>query len=720
MASSDDFREQLKIGNIREALAIALSDATELKITTWVASQPDAVEETEAKPGHRLRTRINLIEGAIENEIGDQFIANGRFRELRQFHLEQVADSNKIIKNNLKSLQKLFEVLVAIRYQSATPSVIEPELPSLENHLLPPSQKVAEAGLAIAPQEPVVEGSILSTDTVTHVDIPQEPLPLSQEPGLFATIPTDSREALDSEADEDDWDDSVLDLLESLPVAPQSNPNALDSQFDEDPRNLIEEQPEPDPSVSASLVNQDWGTITQEQIELPTASPESNIEALSSQLDDDPRNLIEEESEPEPAVSNLLVSHDSETPTQEDLESPPTSTQLNIEGSNSQLDDDWGDLIEEEPEPEPSASNSLVSQDLGTPVQEDLESPLVSAQSNIEASNSRLDDDWGWEDWVEEEPEPNPAVPGSLVNQDLGTLTQEDSEPPLVSPEPNLEASNVQFDDDWGDLIEEEPEPSQGQPIPSMESLELEEDEDWDDWVVEEPEPLQNEPVPVSDLESLDLGEDEDWGDLVDDSNPFVPAPTPSGSVSNREDDEDWDEFAAEELEPYSAFIDVEANTVGTRDESSDSLEDLTDLGIAFDETENPDLSENLITDSSTEKGSGEEFDRFSQIPEKTKPSQNADRDLMGDLFGEPEPQQTQSDPTKPDNNSADAREETLLTQMQFDEFSASLEDAEKGDLSKESDPLAVSEHDLEVKPKPIGKRVPPPPPPSRFPNQNN
>jgi hypothetical protein len=720
MASSDDFREQLKIGNIREALAIALSDATELKITTWVASQPDAVEETEAKPGHRLRTRINLIEGAIENEIGDQFIANGRFRELRQFHLEQVADSNKIIKNNLKSLQKLFEVLVAMRYQSATPSVIEPELPSLENHLLPPSQKVAEAGLAIAPQEPVVEGSILSTDTVTHVDIPQEPLPLSQEPGLFATIPTDSREALDSEADEDDWDDSVLDLLESLPVAPQSNPNALDSQFDEDPRNLIEEQPEPDPSVSASLVNQDWGTLTQEQIELPTASPEANIEALSSQLDDDPRNLIEEESEPESAVSNIPISQDAETPNQEEIESPPTSTQLNIEGSNSQLDDDWGDLIEEEPEPEPSSSNSLVSQDLGTPVQEDLESPLVSAQSNIEASNSRLDDDWGWEDWVEEEPEPNPAVPGSLVNQDLGTLTQEDSEPPLVSPEPNLEASNVQFDDDWGDLIEEEPEPSQGQPIPSMESLELEEDEDWDDWVVEEPEPLQNEPVPVSDLESLDLGEDEDWGDLVDDSNPFVAAPTPSGSVSNREDDEDWDEFAAEELEPYSAFIDVEANTVGTRDESSDSLEDLTDLGIAFDQTENPDLSENLITDSSTEKGSGEEFDRFSQIPEKTTPSQNPDRDLTGDLFGEPEPQQTQSDPTKPDNNSADAREETLFTQMQFDEFSASLEDAEKGDLSKESDPLAVSEHDLEVKPKPIGKRVPPPPPPSRFPNQNN
>src|SRR4028118_1207283 len=175
MASSDDFRKLLKAGNINEALAVALSKAVDLKITTWVAPETDDLETGEAKPGHRMRTHLNLIEAYIENEIGDQFIANGRYRELRQFHLEQVADSNKIIKNNLKSLQKLFEVLVAMRYQSATPSVTEPELPSLENHLLPPSQKVAEAGLAIAPQEPVVEGSILSTDTVTHEDIPQEP-----------------------------------------------------------------------------------------------------------------------------------------------------------------------------------------------------------------------------------------------------------------------------------------------------------------------------------------------------------------------------------------------------------------------------------------------------------------------------------------------------------------------------------------------------------------
>ena len=71
MASSDDFREQLKAGNITEALALALSEAVELKITTWVASAEDDVETAEARPGHRLHTRINMIEGDIENEIGD-------------------------------------------------------------------------------------------------------------------------------------------------------------------------------------------------------------------------------------------------------------------------------------------------------------------------------------------------------------------------------------------------------------------------------------------------------------------------------------------------------------------------------------------------------------------------------------------------------------------------------------------------------------------------
>ncbi len=106
MASSDDFRQLLKAGKITEALALALSEAIELKITTWVASESDEIDASEGKPGHRLHTRINTIAGDIENEIGDRFLSNGPYRELRQFHLDQVAEGNEIVQNNLKSLQK--------------------------------------------------------------------------------------------------------------------------------------------------------------------------------------------------------------------------------------------------------------------------------------------------------------------------------------------------------------------------------------------------------------------------------------------------------------------------------------------------------------------------------------------------------------------------------------------------------------------------------------
>ncbi len=77
MAASDDFKEQLKAGKIVEALALALSEAIELQVTTWVSSD----QETDIKPGQRLRTRINLLEGDIENEIGKQFIGNSPYRE---------------------------------------------------------------------------------------------------------------------------------------------------------------------------------------------------------------------------------------------------------------------------------------------------------------------------------------------------------------------------------------------------------------------------------------------------------------------------------------------------------------------------------------------------------------------------------------------------------------------------------------------------------------
>ncbi len=116
MAISDDFKEQLKAGKIVDALTLALGEAVELEITTWVSSsKSDATTSTERDhlppPDCRMRTRINIVDGNIDNEVGSQFIGNGPYTELRQFHQEQVQEGRQVIQQNLENLQQLFTVL---------------------------------------------------------------------------------------------------------------------------------------------------------------------------------------------------------------------------------------------------------------------------------------------------------------------------------------------------------------------------------------------------------------------------------------------------------------------------------------------------------------------------------------------------------------------------------------------------------------------------------
>lgn len=448
MASSDNFREQLKAGNITEALALALSQSVELKITTWVASGADEGETEQAQPGYRLRTRINLIEGDIENEIGDQFIANGPYRELRQFHLDQVAEGHKIIQNNLKSLQKLFEVLVATRYLTATPPVIEPEFPGVESQLLPPVEDVAPAELIVEPQEFIEEAPVVSPDAgfedwtaaglvieppqpvVEESDIipdiaveevigtgaivePQEfiveepavsPTPVIQEEVVLPppqspedlrdaqAIASPSPELLDLEADDNVWDESVLELLESIPVEPPPTSEASDlEQLDED-----------------------WGWIDSDEQE-----QELKLETSDTQAEEDWGIL-----------------------TLDDLEGSPTSPQQNIQPSNLDIDEDWGDLVE--PEAEPKSEQSV-------PSLESLD----------------LDENDEWDDWVDEPgPSPNPSTA-------------------------EIEPFNLGEDEDWGEF-EKGSDPFTTTPTLGESASDLDLNEEWDNFSVDELEPFSD------------------------------------------------------------------------------------------------------------------------------------------------------------------------------------------------------------------------------------
>ncbi|HHP7232055.1 MAG TPA: hypothetical protein ACFCUY_14500 [Xenococcaceae cyanobacterium] len=111
MTAIEQFKAKIQAGEVYEALALAMSEAIELKITTWVASSKTDNLETEAKPGYRMRTRINLVDGDIENEIGREFANNPAYEELQQLHLAQVRQSREIILNNLASLQNMLAML---------------------------------------------------------------------------------------------------------------------------------------------------------------------------------------------------------------------------------------------------------------------------------------------------------------------------------------------------------------------------------------------------------------------------------------------------------------------------------------------------------------------------------------------------------------------------------------------------------------------------------
>ncbi|PSO58895.1 MAG: hypothetical protein BRC47_08380 [Cyanobacteria bacterium QS_7_48_42] len=116
MTASDEFKAQLQAGKITDALTLALSEAIELEITTWVSTD-ESDNQSDEKPtsGHCLRTRMNIVDGNVDNEVGSEYFGSGPYAELQNFHLEQVKEGRQIVQKNLESLQQMFAVLSKMR-----------------------------------------------------------------------------------------------------------------------------------------------------------------------------------------------------------------------------------------------------------------------------------------------------------------------------------------------------------------------------------------------------------------------------------------------------------------------------------------------------------------------------------------------------------------------------------------------------------------------------
>lgn len=424
MASSEDFRQQLKAGKVEEAFAGALAEAVQLKITTWVAADTEAHAETAAQPGYRLQTQINTIEGAIANEIGDQFIGNGPYRDLLPFHVDQVAHGNQLVENNIKSLQKLFEILIALqRHQTGLSEV---DYPSLS---LPPQETAAPPDAGIAP---IAADLTAQTPELTTQETQEAVVPESTPSPETTTSWEEQDEA--EEEDEEDEDDSVLDLLESLPPPPPPPLEEEESSVtEEDVRDeFIEAEAEPEPTPDRptaeldeedwQVLNEDWGTLELEELESPpSAEPD-----IPPQTDIEPTPREPESANKMPSLDSLAELQDTDDDTDWDdwvVDEPELGDRS---FAQMETDEDWGDLVEDfdpfaaPPPVEESPSELNIQEDWDEFAVEELEpySDLTEVDSEIE-----------WSDLSESQTAESSRDP----LEGLGALPEESEEKELTS-----------------------------------------------------------------------------------------------------------------------------------------------------------------------------------------------------------------------------------------------------------------------------------------------
>ena len=117
MTASEEFKQAIKAGNISEAFVVAMSNAPELNITTKIVTADGSkIDADGGVDDNYLHTHINLIEGKVENEIGEK-LTGDRYSEIKQFHIQQVTESHQTIQHNLISLQKMFQLMSSFQEQ---------------------------------------------------------------------------------------------------------------------------------------------------------------------------------------------------------------------------------------------------------------------------------------------------------------------------------------------------------------------------------------------------------------------------------------------------------------------------------------------------------------------------------------------------------------------------------------------------------------------------
>ncbi|MEL6787805.1 MAG: hypothetical protein AAFO76_10425 [Cyanobacteria bacterium J06607_15] len=222
MTSKEEFKQAIRAGNISEAFLVAMSNAPELNITTKiVTAEGQKIAAEHGQMDNYLHTHINLIEGKVENEIGEK-LTGDRYSEIKQFHLQQVTQGHQTIQQNLIGLQKMFQLMSAFQQQQAT------------NHpnWVDIAADVERDSLPTQPNPSQLYGNIPNALTASRLE-------QSENHGNITNIAGDTSEPqLPSFEDEDD--EMVNDLLSLADIDPLAELNT------EDETEASKNQPQPD------------------------------------------------------------------------------------------------------------------------------------------------------------------------------------------------------------------------------------------------------------------------------------------------------------------------------------------------------------------------------------------------------------------------------------------------------------------------------------------
>ncbi len=549
MASSEDFKKYIQAGKLTEALALAMSAAVKLQITTRVLGDEDMATGNESQPGDRIRTQINMVEGQITNEIGEQFTGKNPYKDLKQVHLAQVKEGAKTIQSNLKSLQKLFRLLVAMRQQNlldAAPIDVTPT-PELstgleQSILLPPIGGYGASDYAAVPApEPA---NAAAYDLAEAMPSPEAAIDGAAAPAAS----TVDQESASASEEEKDGEKNPLNPLVGFGVAAAAGvatvaavagiANADQERRSVDYESLAELEPEEEPEYKYGdddVADQGDATV----IQLSTAAYSSSatyVPVLPS------------------AIPDNSAATSSDTFSSEDITSPDANAEIVQEF----IHEDWDDFGENLPvetvsqmphnaaeimaatleatQPEPLASEIIaddeqfvpeMAPELASDEDEDISEGFSAFASGDE---ELLDEDW---DGLEISP---------LSSTELSSFA---------------DAQEATWEDDWEDEPDEAIDSSR--PLP--------------------PAPPIIMGYPGDEAEDIDLigtadTDDQGWDD-VEEEFKYVSSPTAKGATYGNSLSNDLDDDLDDDFEMIGEIVNTPQSDHSSFAAASDSMEDI-------------------------------------------------------------------------------------------------------------------------------------------------